>query len=299
MREVLSKMISDSAVNDESFLLLTGDHGYALFDEIRKNASNQFVNVGIMEQALISMASGLSKVGFKPLCYGLSAFVPIRVLEQIKFDICLPQLPVKMIGDGAGLIYTNLGNSHHCAEDIAALRVLPDIEIYSPGDAEEMKVCYQEFISSDKPAYLRIGKADNPIFNHSPLENISPYYPNEGSRKDICFVSTGPMGGVVHSFAKEFDISHVSIMKIKPLNEEVVEMLSTYKELYIFEEHARNGGLTSAITDLFVDMRGNLPLIQVFSLNSSFIKNAGTYQYALSEHGLSNEQIHARLKGLL
>ena len=299
MREILSKMISNSALEDESFLLLTGDHGYALFDEIRRNAGSQFVNVGIMEQALISMASGLSKVGFKPLCYGLSAFVPIRVLEQIKFDVCLPELPVKIIGDGAGLIYTNLGNSHHCAEDIAALRVLPSIEIYSPGDAEEMSACYKDFMSSSKPAYLRIGKADNPKFNTLKLKGTQPHMTHEGGREDICFVSTGAMGGIAHGFAKEFDVSHISVMKIKPLHDEIIEMLSQFKELFIFEEHARNGGLTSAITDFFVDKRVQLPLMQIFSLNSSFVKKAGSYQYALSEHGISNEQIHTRLKELL
>lgn len=296
MREVLSTMISESALNDDSFLLLTGDHGYALFDEIRKTAPNQFVNVGIMEQALISMAAGLSKVGFKPLCYGLSAFLPIRVLEQIKFDVCLPELSVKMIGDGAGLIYTTLGNSHHCAEDIAALRVLPSVEIFSPGDHHEMKACYQEFINSDKPSYLRIGKSDNPVFNQSELDSTEPYFTYRGSQKNICFVSTGAMGGVANNFAKEFDVSHISIMRVKPLHEVIVKMLSEYDEIIVFEEHARNGGLTSAITDFFVERRVRLPLIDTFCLKSSFVKKAGTYQYALSEHGISNVQIQKKLE---
>jgi transketolase len=299
MRIILSRKISESAKNNKSTLLLTGDHGYALFDELRKTNPDQFINVGIMEQALISMSAGLAKVGFKPICYGLSAFVPTRVLEQIKFDVVLPQLPIKIIGDGAGLIYTTLGNSHFCAEDINTLSSLPHIEIYSPGDPEEMSICYDEFMQSKHPAYLRVGKSDNPKVNNSPLKNTDPYYTHKSDDAESCFVSTGAMLGLVHNCAKGHKVSHLSVMKIKPMAKEIVKELSQYKKLFIFEEHVRQGGLLSAITNLFVDAQVNLPVIESFCLNSSFTKKAGSYQYAMSEHNMSNEQIQSRLRDLL
>ena len=138
MRSAFSKAIVDAATADPKVLLLTGDHGYALFDEFRQRCPAQFINAGIAEQNMVGVAAGLAKAGFKPIVYGLSAFVPVRVLEQIKMDVCYENLPVVFIGDGAGVVYSSLGSSHQSTEDIAMLRPIPNIEILSPSDADEM-----------------------------------------------------------------------------------------------------------------------------------------------------------------
>ncbi len=298
MREVLSRVIADKAQRDKDFLLLTGDHGYALFDELRSRASEKFINVGIMEQALISMAAGLAKVGYKPMCYGLASFVPIRVLEQIKFDVCLGKLPVKIIGDGAGLVYTHLGNSHLCAEDISALSCLPDIEIYSPGDKEEMRVCFDEYAASDNPAYLRVGKCDTPNINDASLPTSLPYFTHKTSSKDL-FISTGAMLGVVHGFAKEFKTNHLSIMRVKPLHTEVLKMISGYERIFFFEEHVKRGGMMTALIELMLENNLPIPKVESFHLNSSFIHKAGKYQFAMAQHGISVDQMKARLSKLI
>ncbi len=298
MREVLSEMIAQSAQNNPNFVLMTGDHGYALFDKIRTVKPESFINVGIMEQGLISLAAGMAKTGFKPMCYGLAAFIPLRVLEQIKFDVCLPNLPIKMIGDGAGLVYTILGSSHQCAEDITVLRSLPDIEIYSPGDPEEMRVCYREFSTSENPAYLRVGKADSSDLKQSELKSTLPYFTNKTSSK-TCIISTGAMLGIANKIAKDKNVSHLSIMRIKPLHLELVKMVESFDKIIVIEEHTRNGGLTSAITDFLIDNEAKIPVIKHFTLNSSFTKNAGSYQYALSEHGISHQQLTDSISNIL
>src|SRR5829696_4605298 len=122
MRAAFSRELVQAAVSDERLVLLTGDHGYALFDEFRKRCSGQYINCGVAEQNMVGVAAGLAKAGFRPVVYGLSAFVPMRVLEQIKMDICYQSLPVMLVGDGAGVVYSSLGASHQCAEDVAALR---------------------------------------------------------------------------------------------------------------------------------------------------------------------------------
>ena len=298
MREILSDMIANSALNDENFALMTGDHGYALFDQIRKVKPESFINVGIMEQGLISFAAGMAKVGFRPMCYGLAAFLPMRVVEQIKFDICLPKLPVKMIGDGAGLVYTILGSSHQCAEDISVLRSLPYIEIYSPGDPEEMRICYTEFSSSDSAAYLRVGKADSSNLNKEKFKDTKPYYTNVTESK-TCIISTGAMLGIANEIAKKNEVCHISIMRIKPLHIELLDMLKKYDQLIVIEEHGRVGGLTSAITDFLIDNEARVPKIKHFTLNHSFTNRAGSYQYALSEHGISHQQLSEQLSAIL
>ena len=112
MRDAFSTTLVDLAKNDERVLLLTGDHGYALFDEFRKQCPAQYINAGIAEQNMVGMAAGLARLGFRPFVYGLSAFVPVRVLEQIKLDVAHDDLPVVFLGDGAGFVYSHLGTSH-------------------------------------------------------------------------------------------------------------------------------------------------------------------------------------------
>ena len=127
MRAAFSDTLVNLARNDPKVLLLTGDHGYALFDQFRKVCPAQYINAGIAEQNMVGMAAGLARSGFRPFVYGLSAFIPIRVLEQIKLDVAHDQLPVVFLGDGAGFVYSHLGTSHQSAEDIACARSIPHL----------------------------------------------------------------------------------------------------------------------------------------------------------------------------
>src|SRR5436309_1510377 len=141
MRNAFASALIQAAQADPRVLLLTGDHGYALFDEFRRACPDQYVNAGVAEQNMVGVAAGLAKGGLRPVVYGLSAFLPIRVLEQIKLDVCAENLPVVFFGDGAGVVYGTLGTSHQCTEDIAALRALPNMVILSPADDLEMIEC--------------------------------------------------------------------------------------------------------------------------------------------------------------
>ena len=132
MRDSFSDALVALAVRDPKVLLLTGDHGYALFDAFRKACPDQYINAGIAEQNMVGMAAGLARVGYRPFVYGLSAFVPIRVLEQIKLDIAHDDLPVVLLGDGAGFVYSHLGTSHQSTEDIACARVISGLTVLSP-----------------------------------------------------------------------------------------------------------------------------------------------------------------------
>ena len=160
MRNAFARALVEAARADERVLLLTGDHGYSLFDEFRQACPGQYINAGIAEQNMVGVAAGLAKGGIRPVVYGLSAFIPMRVLEQIKLDVCYEELPVVFIGDGAGVVYSSLGSSHQCTEDVAALRALPHLGILSPADDWEMTACMELALAADGPVYLRMGKAD-------------------------------------------------------------------------------------------------------------------------------------------
>lgn len=299
MRDILSDELVRCSEEDESVIVLSGDHGYALFDDLRKRTPEQFLNVGIMEQAMLGIAAGLAAVGRRPIVYGLASFVPMRVLEQIKLDICFSKLPVKIMGDGAGVVYSYLGNSHFCYEDIACLMSMPNIEIYTPGDAKEMKICLKDFFSNDKPAYLRIGKSDNPaVLGDLELQSTAPYF-SVNKNDQFCIVSMGSMNGISSEIAMENSISHISICQMKPFNEEIVKMLHAFDTVIVIEEHNQNGGLQSILLNEFVKLKQVIPRFYHIAFKDQFVEKAGSYQYALSEHEMSFEQIKKRVGDIL
>ena len=298
MRELLSTLITQAAVRDPNRLVLSGDHGYALFDEIRRERPNQFLNVGIMEQGMVGIAAGLAQVGMKPIVYGLAAFVPIRVLEQIKLDVCVTGLPVKFLGDGAGLVYSTLGLSHHSAEDLACLRPLPGMRIYSPCDEVELAVCFEEMLASDGPAYLRIGKSDRPKVHAKALQDCRPGVTVTSSDRSVALVATGSMSSIAAETARELGVAAYSVPRIKPFDLEWVNELAAYRRLIVLEEHSRHGGLYSLLAEELIQ-RPKPPQLSPLALGDRFAHLCGTHQYALSEHGLADAQIRDRVRKLV
>lgn len=302
-RALLSDLIMQSALENPNFLVLSGDHGYALFDQIRSRSPEQFINVGVAEQGMVGLAAGLARVGFRPMVYGLSSFIPIRVLEQIKVDVCFSRLPVVFLGDGAGLVYSTLGISHQCGEDIACLRPLPHIQIFSPCDKEELRVCYQEAMQYDGPSYIRTGKSDRPIINHRALDSTKPYAVHSPNGNTIvqqaCIVSTGSMASPCAAIAKHYDICCISVPRIKPLDSEIINLVHGFKRIIVVEEHSRFGGLASTLLEFLSERLLFIPQVYSLGLNDKFSERCGSYQYALSEHGLSDQQLFQRIGNLL
>ena len=174
MRDEFSNRLIELGIIDSRMLLLTGDHGYKLFDRFRSVCPEQFINCGIAEQNMLGMAAGLAKLGYLPFVYGLAAFIPVRTVEQIKLDIAHDNLPVVLIGDGAGFVYSHLGTSHQATEDVACTRSIPGIQILSPADKYEMRACMSYAKEIKKPVYLRIGKADRGNIHGNEIKGFRP-----------------------------------------------------------------------------------------------------------------------------
>ena len=205
-------------------MLLTGDHGYALFDEIRRVCPHQYLNAGVAEQNMVGVAAGLAKGGFRPVVYGLSAFVPVRVLEQIKLDVCYESLPVIFMGDGAGVVYSSLGTSHQSTEDMAALRGVPALSILSPADAPEMTAAMDLAFASGGPVYVRMGKSDLGII-HEDIPDLQwgRMIPVQKGGGPLVWLATGSMLPTALAAARDWPDSAVwSVPCIKPLDAEHV-----------------------------------------------------------------------------
>lgn len=292
MRNAFSSALVAAAKSDPRILLLTGDHGYTLFDEFRQACPDQYINAGVAEQNMVGVAAGLAKGGFKPFVYGLSAFVPIRVLEQIKLDVCYENLPVIFIGDGAGVVYSSLGASHQSTEDIAALRAIPNITILSPADHYEMTQCMNLALKTDRPIYLRIGKSDLPTVHLSvPDFQLGELCQIKHGTNKMCFIATGSMVSTAITVSEKFgEIAVWSAPCIKPLDTEKVIYISKRHELVVtLEEHSTYGGLGSVIAEITSE---HFPTkVYRIGIQDRFSKFCGSYQYLMKAHDLDFESV--------
>lgn len=299
MREILSSFLSEKAKKDSQFYAFSGDHGYALFDKLRKETPKQFINVGVSEQAMVGYAAGMAKQGMKVFVYGLSAFIPIRVLEFIKMDVCYDNLPIVFLGDGAGLVYANLGASHQCAEDIGCLRTLPNINIYSPADSFEMLACLEDAYNSNSPCYIRIGKADKARVHseHFTLEQGRIISISQ-KKSDTCIIATGSMLAVSMDISTKYNFSIFSAPILTNFNTEILlSELSSYKNIISIEEHSVNGGLGSILSEILAESGNvnNQSLLRI-GIQNRFTQKCGSYEYAIKEHGLDFNSIEEKLK---
>lgn len=296
MREVLSNFLANNAVNDKNFFVLSGDHGYALFDEIRKKASDQFINTGVTEQAMVGLSAGMAKTGKRVVIYGLACFVPIRVLEFIKMNICYENLPVIILGDGAGTIYTTLGASHQTGEDIAAIRTLP-IKIYSPCDKKEMYLCLEDAFKHNGPTYIRIGKSDKPSVHdfNSTIKLQCPIFVGGNRASKNAIFATGSMVSTGLELAKKIDCAIFSMPILKGFNNaEVVAELNKYQSIASLEEHSIHGGLGSIISELITD-NGLSCRLSRQGITKYYTKGVGSYGYAIKFHELDVESLTRKL----
>ena len=254
MREAFSETLVRLALANPKVLLLTGDHGYALFDEFRKRIPDQYINAGIAEQNMVGMAAGLARIGYRPFVYGLASFVPIRTLEQIKLDIAHDGLPVVLLGDGAGFVYSHLGTSHQSNEDIACTRAIPGLEVLSPADRFEMTACLEYAYAIRAPIYLRMGKSDLGDVHSGPIKKLSPGHLLQihYGRKDLPgLIATGSMVRTALDVGKALDLSVWSAPMLKPLlSDEVYAAATASSSLVTLEEHSVLGGLGAAVCEI-------------------------------------------------
>lgn len=274
---------------------------HALFDEFRTLVPDQYINSGIAEQNMVGMAAGLARVGYRPFVYGLSAFVPIRVLEQIKIDIAHDNLPVVLLGDGAGFVYSHLGTSHQSTEDIAASIAISGLNILSPCDKYEMTASMHLAYNLKSSVYIRMGKSDrgdiylNEI-NDLKLGNLICI--KNSQQDNIAIIATGSMVKTATQISDDFNASIWSAPSLKPINESsLIDIAKNYEFIITMEEHSKLGGLGPIVSETISE---NFPrkILRIGVLDK-FSEQCGTYEYLLKEHKLDIENVKIRIKKFL
>jgi transketolase len=246
---------------------------------------------------MVGMAAGLARVGFRPFVYGLAAFVPIRTVEQIKLDIAHDNLPVVLLGDGAGFVYSHLGTSHQSTEDIACTRAIPGLEVLSPADRFEMTAVMDYAYAANKPVYLRMGKADRGDVHPAPLASLASgrLLKVRKGRSDLPgLIATGSMVRTAIVLAQELELSVWSAPILKPLRpDDVCAAAGETGGLVTLEEHSVLGGLGAAVTEITSEQQPTR-VIRI-GVQDRFSEHCGTYDYLLREHGLDIDTIRERI----
>jgi len=301
MRNAFAKAVTELSEIYPDLVMLAGDIGNRLFDQLKSKHPNRFVNCGVAEANMTGVAAGLASSGLKPITYTITPFNTIRCLEQIRLDICYPNLPVIIVGTGSGLSYAGLGATHHSMEDIALLRTLPNINIICPADPVEVKLALADALRLGKPTYMRIGKKGEPTIH----ENIPIFEIGKGIKvrdgNDIALISFGNMLPVAISTANRLttigvSVEVISMHTVKPLDENLLLDLFTNKKLVaVIEEHALIGGASSAILEWGCEKRVNLDKLIRFGGPDHFLYACGGQEQARKLIGLTCENISKKI----
>ena len=268
-------------------------------DAFAKAFPERYIEVGIAEQNLATVASGLARAGKIPFAASYAAFHPGRSWEQIKATIALNEMPVKIVGRHSGTTVGPDGATHQMFEDLALMRVLPNMTVVCPGDAVEAEKATKALARTDKPAYLRLTRANTPTFStpDSPFEIGRAYVLREGS--DATIVSPGIMTAYALRAAAEMQAGGVSVEvvhapTVKPLDSETI-LASVRKtgRVVTVEDAQITGGLGGAVAELLGEQLPS-PLLRI-GMNDRF-GESGEADELLHAFGLDEENIARRTR---
>jgi transketolase len=299
LRNTFSEALYEAATENPDVYIVVADISPAgSMSKFSEEYPERFINVGVAEQSMIGICAGLALKGCQPFAYTIAAFSLYRPFEMIRDDLAYQNLPVTVVGMGAGVIYSTLGGTHHTQEDIAIAGAIPNMSIIAPCDPDECRLATQ-YCTSQKngPIYLRIGKAGEPILTENALDPFKfgkIRYITKG--EDVCILSYG----VIMKYASEVadnlteqgaSVSLISVHTLKPLDRDgIANALRNHKKVVVIEEHAPQGGLASQTKQIAWDEKATCEL-HTFTLKDEFIHNYGSHDELLAAHGISVEAI--------
>jgi transketolase len=305
-RDAIFEELYEIAKNDRNVILLTADTGAMAFRSFQENIPDQFYNVGIAEQNMISVAAGLAKEGKKVFVYGISNFVTLRCLEQIRVDICAMNLPITIIGSGTGYTYSSDGVTHHMTDDLSMMRALPNLTILSPSDLISCVYFLHYAYKNDGPVYLRFdrGVAEEIYTDDGEIPVLCNLRMWEGAYSAI--ISTGVMvkealkiSDFLHKEGSNVDVIDVS--QLKPFDAETFfEMALTYERIFSLEEHTLVGGLGSLLAEALIDShQRRIPVLYRFGIPDVFSSEVGSREYLRKSVGIGTDQIIDKIRTIL
>ena len=307
MRNLFQKHITELAKTREDIVLMSGDIGNKMFDNFKKIAPERFINCGIAEANMMSVAAGLAISGLRPVVYTITPFITARCFEQAKISVGYHDANVLIIGTGSGLSYSELGATHHSLEDISIMSSIPNMRIMAPCDPNELRYYIDEALKSNGPTYIRIGKKGEPTITQN-SKKISFGRSNlikDG--EDYLILAIGPIINEALEAATKFEsrnkksIAIASMSSIKPLDNLFLKnMLERKFKVWItLEEHAFEGGLGIRINN-WLFKNDSKKIVKTLNLNTpeEFIHSLGKQDFLREELGINHSYIYSKLISL-
>lgn len=305
MRKAFISRLIELAGEDENIFLLVGDIGFGLVEPFADRFPDRYINIGIAEQNMASIATGLALSGKNVFCYSIANFPTIRCVEQIRNDICVHNANVTIAAGGTGLIYGALGTTHHTTEDIAIMRALPNMTVVVPGDPLEASSATKVIGKHSGPCYLRLGRTGDPaVYREEPDFQIGRAITVLEGR-DITLIASGgllynALQAAEELAGKGIKARLLSMPVIKPLdNDAVLAAAREIGAIITIEEHSIIGGLGSAVAEALAEAGIPNLAFKRMGIPDEFCGHVGNQDYLRKHYRLSVEDIVNTAQSLL
>jgi transketolase len=295
MRSAFVEALVQMAESDPTIVLLTGDLGYTVLEPFSERFPERFFNVGVAEQNMLGLATGLAASGFKPYAYSIATFASMRPYEFLRNGAVLHQLPVRLVGVGAGVDYGHNGVTHYALEDVAIMRVQPDLAVVAPADPDQTRAALRATATLPGPLYLRLGKDSAAIpalggrFRLGRAELI-------GTGSDLAIVTYGAIAAEAIEAARllatrglEVTVAVVASIAPAPIGD-LVALLGRVPLALTLESHYVTGGVGSLVSEVVAE-NGLACRVVRCGMRSMPRGTTGDAAYLLDRHGLSAEHV--------
>lgn len=296
MRTAFIEQLIVQARRNPRIFLVVGDLGYSVIEPFQAEFPDRFLNAGVAEQNMTGMAAGLASEGFHVFTYSIGNFPTLRCLEQIRNDVCYHNFPVTVVAVGAGMAYGNMGYSHHCVQDIACLRGMPNLTLLSPADPGETVACVEWLSKNPGPSYLRLGKAGEPKIHSQPVTLEEPVKVVDRGGQ-IAIVATGSvLSEAVNASAllaaESISCDVYSMIRLAPVGPHDFEPFNSYQNIVTLEEHVGPGGLGELIRS---GVRNGVA-VEALSVTAGTASSVGTQAILRQLAGLDASALVTRVR---
>ncbi len=305
MRNHVIDRITQLAETDERIILMTADLGFSVLENFAEMFKYRYINVGIAEQNMTSVAAGLALEGNMVFTYSIGNFPTLRCMEQIRNLVCYHNANVKILAVGGGFAYGSLGMTHHATEDIAMMRALPNMNVFVPADEIEAVACLEEMYKTDTPCYLRMARGKEPcIHDKNKCLDVKKIISVVDNGCEVVLLATGTILSEAIKVQEIMTSSGIkssvfSVPCIKPIDEVTINGLGDKSKLMVtIEEHNIIGGLGGAVSEVLAAKGNHAPLLRI-GLNDEYTSEVGEQNYLREYYGLSANRVFDKIMKVL
>ena len=301
MRKSFINTLIQLAEHDSRIFLLTADLGYLIIEPFQKQFPDRFINVGVAEQNMVGIATGLAEAGLIPFIYSITPFAVLRPYEFIRNGPIYHHFPVRIIGIGEGFEYSHDGISHFAVEDVGVLRIQDGITIVAPADHEQAANALLKTWELPQPVYYRLNKNEQyvvPGLNGDfSLGNVQLIH--EG--QDILIISMGGMAEQVVNLIpvlekKDVSVSHVIISSLNPSpDSDLINLLASFPLVFTVESHYIVGGIGSYVAELIAENNIGCRLVRC-GIDERITSDCGSQKYMLQRYHLSSDELVKKIE---